>query len=83
VSDTGVGIPLEQQEKIFSRYYRLEQRNSKHGVHLGLGLSICQQIVEGHNGRLWVESTVGQGSRFTFSLPIVKRIQAIPEAIAS
>ncbi len=83
VNDTGVGIPPEQQEKIFSRYYRLEERNSKHGVHLGLGLSICQQIVEGHNGRLWVESTIGEGSRFTFSLPIVKRIQIVPEAIAS
>lgn len=83
VRDTGVGIPLEQQEKIFSRYYRLEERNSKHGVHLGLGLSICQQIVEGHNGRLWVESTVGQGSQFTFSLPIAKRVQVVPEAIAS
>lgn len=83
VRDTGVGIPAEQQEKIFSRYYRLEDRNSQHGVHLGLGLSICQQIVEGHNGRLWVESTVGEGSQFTFSLPIVKRVQAVPEAIAS
>jgi signal transduction histidine kinase len=83
VRDTGVGIALEQQEKIFSQYYRLEDRNSKHGVHLGLGLSICQQIVEGHNGRIWVESTPGQGSRFTFSLPIVTQVKSVSAVVAS
>ena len=82
VQDTGVGIPLDQQHKIFSRFYRLEQKNSKHGVHLGLGLSICQQIVEGHNGRIWVESEEGHGSRFTFTLPLVQRTQIISEPVA-
>lgn len=81
VSDTGVGIPLDQQQKIFTRFYRLEHKSSKHGAHLGLGLSICQQIVEGHNGRIWVESEEGKGSRFSFSLPLVHREQIIGEAV--
>lgn len=83
VADTGVGIPLDQQQKIFSRFYRLDNKSSKHGAHLGLGLTICQQIVEGHNGRIWVESEEGKGSRFTFSLPLVQREQMIGEAVAS
>ncbi|MFQ3661846.1 MAG: ATP-binding protein [Chloroflexaceae bacterium] len=82
VIDTGVGIPSDQQDKIFNRFYRIENRNSQHGVHLGLGLSICQQIVEGHGGRIWVESEVGKGSRFTFALPLVRREQVIRESAA-
>ncbi|MEI7645990.1 MAG: ATP-binding protein [Chloroflexales bacterium] len=83
VADTGVGIPPDQREKIFSRFYRLEHTESKHGIHLGLGLSICQQIVEGHNGRIWVDSEVGVGSRFNFTLPLVRREQLIREPVAS
>jgi signal transduction histidine kinase len=83
VEDTGVGIAPDQLEKIFSRFYRLEHKSSKHGVHLGLGLSICQQIVEGHNGRIWVESEVGKGSRFNFTIPLVQREQLISEPVAS
>ncbi|HMQ29221.1 MAG TPA: ATP-binding protein [Chloroflexaceae bacterium] len=82
VNDTGVGIPPDQQDKIFSRFYRLEHKGSKHGAHLGLGLSICQQIIEGHNGRIWVESEEGKGSRFSFTLPLVHREQTIGEAVA-
>lgn len=82
VTDTGVGIPPDQQEKIFSRFYRLENKGSKHGAHLGLGLSICQQIIEGHNGRIWVESEEGKGSRFSFTLPLVHKEQTIGEAVA-
>lgn len=81
VRDTGVGVPPEQQEKIFSRFYRLEHKASQHGAHLGLGLAICQQIIEGHNGRIWVESEEGQGSRFTFALPLVHKEQTIGEAV--
>jgi signal transduction histidine kinase len=73
VSDTGMGIPPEEQAKIFSRFYRAHRAPSNQGTHLGLGLSICQQIVEGHNGRIWVQSEVDQGSRFTFALPLVDR----------
>lgn len=82
VLDTGVGIPREQQQKIFNRFYRLENKSSKHGVHLGLGLSICQQIVEDHKGRIWVESEEGKGSQFTFSLPVVPREHLVGAPLA-
>jgi signal transduction histidine kinase len=70
VCDTGVGIPADEQAKIFQRFYRAHNRSSSKGNHLGLGLAICQQIVAGHRGRLWVESEEGRGSCFTFALPL-------------
>ncbi len=77
VRDTGIGIPQEQQERIFRRFYRLGQHESSYGGNLGLGLSICQQIVEAHNGRIWVESEAGKGSTFSFALPLVAREQTL------
>ncbi len=77
VRDTGIGIPREQQERIFRRFYRLGQHESSYGGNLGLGLSICQQIVEAHNGRIWVESEEGKGSTFSFALPLVAREQTL------
>lgn len=73
VIDTGVGIPLEEQHKVFQRFYRLHHHASTQGNHLGLGLAICQQIVEGHQGRIWVESEEGRGSVFSFALPLFQR----------
>jgi signal transduction histidine kinase len=72
ICDTGVGIPDEEQSKIFQRFYRAHNRHSSKGNHLGLGLTICQQIIAGHQGRLWVESQNGQGSCFTFALPLIQ-----------
>lgn len=77
VTDTGIGIAPEDQTKIFNRFYRAHHTPSNQGTHLGLGLSICQQIVEGHHGRIWVTSEVGKGSRFTFTLPLVQREQTL------
>jgi signal transduction histidine kinase len=73
ISDTGVGIPAEEVGKVFQRFYRVHNRTSSQGNHLGLGLAICQQIIEGHKGRIWVESVEGQGSCFTFALPLVEQ----------
>lgn len=70
VYDTGVGIPAEEQGKIFQAFYRAHNRHSSAGNHLGLGLAICQQIVAGHQGRIWVESEEGRGSCFSFALPL-------------
>lgn len=71
VSDTGMGISPEDQTKIFDRFYRADKTAVYYGTNMGLGLSICKQIVEGHYGRIWVESEVGKGSRFVFTLPFV------------
>jgi signal transduction histidine kinase len=70
VSDRGPGIPPEEHEKIFERFYRRgsELRRETQGV--GIGLSIVKHIVEAHGGRVLVQSAVGQGSRFTIELPV-------------
>lgn len=69
VEDKGEGIPLEEQEKIFERFYRIgsELRRQTQGV--GIGLSIVKHIVEAHGGRVRVKSAVGAGSRFVIELP--------------
>ena len=70
VADTGIGIPVAEQERIFERFYRVDAARSREAGGTGLGLSIAKHIVEAHGGRLWVESAVGSGSRFSFSIPL-------------
>ncbi len=68
VGDTGIGIPLEMQEKIFDRFYQAESSESRRFGGMGLGLAIAQNIVKGHGSHIQVTSKAGQGARFTFSL---------------
>ena len=70
VADTGIGIPQADQERIFERFYRVDAARSREVGGTGLGLSIARHIVQAHGGRIWVESAVGQGSRFHFSVPL-------------
>ena len=67
VADTGCGIPEDEIPYIFDRFYQVDKSRSSQGH--GLGLSLCKWIVESHQGRITVESTVGKGSRFTVYLP--------------
>ncbi len=70
VVDTGIGIPTEEQERIFDRFYQIESHlTRKHGG-MGLGLSIAKAMVEMHNGQIWCESNEGMGSLFCFMLPV-------------
>ncbi len=70
VRDTGPGIPLEQQRKLFTMFYQVETDSTRSAGGLGLGLVISKGIVEGHGGRIWVESEPGRGSSFKFTLPV-------------
>ncbi|NGZ04749.1 MAG: histidine kinase [Magnetococcales bacterium] len=72
VVDNGPGIPEEDLEKVFEKFHQVHQaRDEGRDVPLGtgLGLTICQRIIERHQGRIWVESRLGQGATFTFLLP--------------
>lgn len=68
VEDEGLGMTTEQQEHLFERFYRAHTSLNIRGT--GLGLSICKLIVEGHGGKIWVESQPGAGSTFTFTAPV-------------
>jgi PAS domain S-box-containing protein len=70
VADNGIGIPEDELERIFDKMYRVEQSQSLEKPGLGLGLTICREIVEAHGGRIWAESQPGKGSVFSFALPI-------------
>ncbi|MEL6385609.1 MAG: ATP-binding protein, partial [Cyanobacteria bacterium J06626_18] len=70
VKDTGPGIPQENCEKIFEESFRLQRDAEKDGY--GLGLALCRRIIRAHYGQIWVESTVGEGSQFFFTLPVYR-----------
>jgi len=73
VSDSGPGIPEDDLEKVFQRFYQGAGNAGKKFKGTGLGLAIARHIVEAHQGAIWVESRAGQGSTFVFTLPITSR----------
>jgi two-component system phosphate regulon sensor histidine kinase PhoR len=70
VADTGIGIPRSDQPRIFERFYRVDAARSREAGGTGLGLAIAKHLIEVHGGRIWVESELGEGSQFHFSVPI-------------
>ena len=75
VADTGVGIPPQELPRVFEEFHQIESADRGH--HSGLGLTICKRLVELHGGTIWVESTVGQGSTFYFSLPSCENVASV------
>jgi len=73
--DTGPGIPLDQQDRIFDQFHQVDSSLTKAKGGTGLGLAIAKQIVEMHGGRIWVESTLGKGSTFQMELPTRAKFQ--------
>ena len=70
VKDQGRDIPQDKLQIVFDRFQQVDTSDSRQKGGTGLGLSICKQIVEQHNGRIWVDSTLGEGSSFNFTIPI-------------
>lgn len=79
VADSGIGIPQSDQPRIFERFYRVDAARSREAGGTGLGLSIAKHLIEAHSGRLWVESEIGVGSKFHFSVPIFDPERATPK----
>ncbi len=69
VEDHGIGIPRGSQSRVFERFYKVDRARVRGGG-TGLGLSIARHVIEGHGGRIWVESEEGRGSTFSFALPV-------------
>ena len=69
VKDTGPGVPATEVDKVFEKFYQIDNDENKMAVGTGLGLTICRRIVEAHGGRIWVESVEGQGANFMFFIP--------------
>ncbi len=68
VSDTGIGIPAEDLDKVFDKFYQVDSTLTRETGGTGLGLAICKGLIEAHNGRIWAESELGKGSTFVFTL---------------
>ncbi|NEP85279.1 MAG: response regulator, partial [Okeania sp. SIO3B3] len=70
VADTGIGIPDDQLDSIFEEFTQVDASTTRKVGGTGLGLPICRHFIEMHKGQIWVESTVGKGSTFSFAIPI-------------
>ena len=79
VEDHGIGIPRASLARVFERFYKVDRARVRSGGGTGLGLSIARHVVEQHGGRIWVESREGQGSTFSFALPVATA--ASPDAV--
>jgi signal transduction histidine kinase len=72
VADDGIGIPREEHERIFEKFYRVGRSETQGRRGSGVGLALVRHVAEAHGGRVTVESRPGEGSRFTIWLPLVK-----------
>ena len=81
VADDGPGIPIEALDRVFERFYRVDKARSRDQGGTGLGLSIVKHIIQSHGGEVWVESELGKGATFYFTLPAAKKSPALPEPL--
>jgi two-component system NtrC family sensor kinase len=70
IKDTGIGIAPVDQPRLFEKFYRGAQRETRKRQGSGLGLAIVKSVIERHNGKIWVDSQLGKGSTFSFSIPL-------------
>lgn len=81
VKDTGIGIPAESLPRIFERFYRVDKGRSREMDGTGLGLAIAKHVLSKHGGRIWVDSSPGEGSVFYFALPLQRRFSATEQIV--
>lgn len=81
VSDTGLGIPATECERIFDKFYQVGYTTTGVRQGTGLGLTICKQLVEMQGGKIWVDSEPGQGSHFHFTLPVHQNVTGITDEL--
>ena len=79
VSDTGIGIPADALPNLFNKFFRVSNTKQQSSKGTGLGLYIAKEIITKLNGKIWVESEAGQGSKFYFTLPITSEIKTFPQ----
>ena len=70
VGDNGEGIPADDLPHIFERFYRVDKSRTRRTGGSGLGLTIAKHLIEAHGGKIWVQSELGKGSCFSFTLPV-------------
>jgi len=80
IADQGLGIPEEARTKLFSKFFRVDNDDRREIGGTGLGLAICKEIVQSHSGRIWLESTYGEGSTFYFTIPLAEPAQSPSES---
>ena len=81
MTDQGAGISEEDQKRIFERFYRVDPARSRQTGGTGLGLSIVKHVMAQHGGMVTVDSTLGEGSTFTLSLPLAEADHSTPEIL--
>jgi signal transduction histidine kinase len=77
IADQGIGLPADKVERIFERFYQVDGTSRRRFGGAGIGLAIVKRIIDAHQGKIWVESAINQGSTFYFSLP--KSLEPTPE----
>lgn len=75
IFDTGVGITKKEQPKIFSKFFRATNARKLQSTGTGLGLYLCKNFIEGHQGKIWFESEEGKGTTFSFNIPLKAKVE--------
>lgn len=75
ITDTGIGIPKEEQSKIFQKFFRAKNAKKIRSTGTGLGLYLCQRFIEEHQGKIWFISEEGKGTTFSFTIPLGARVE--------